>query len=214
MRNIEDRAEIEELINSVTHGFGLLLSVIGFGALVMLAIMRGTAWHVAGCTVFGLTLIFLYTASTLYHSLRSPEAKRIFKIVDHSAIYLLIAGTYTPFTLVNLRGTWGWSLFAVMWALCAAGIAFKIFHMGKFRILSGLTYIVMGWMGLIAFKPLLAMVPFKGIVWLFAGGFFYTFGVLFFACKRIPYNHAIWHVFVMAGSICHYFAVLFSVLGT
>lgn len=213
MRNIEDQTIIEELINSITHGVALVLSVVGFGVLLALAIMHGTVWQIAGCAVFGLTLIFLYTASTLYHSLRSPRAKSIFKIVDHSAIYLLIAGTYTPFTLVNLRGTVGWILFALIWALTAIGIAFQFFHVDRFKVLSAATYVLMGWLGVVAIKPLIAAVPFAGLVWLFAGGFFYTFGVVFFACKRIPYNHAIWHVFVMAGSLCHYFAVLFSVLG-
>jgi hemolysin III len=198
MRDIEDQTIIEEMVNSITHGVGLVLSVIGFGFLLALAIMHGTVWQIAGCTVFGLTLIFLYTASTLYHSLRSPRAKSIFKILDHSAIYLLIAGTYTPFTLVNLRGLWGWTLFALIWTLCAIGIAVKIFHVEKFKMLSTATYILMGWTGLVAIKPLVAAVPFAGLLWLFAGGFFYTFGVVFFACKRIPYNHAIWHVFVMA----------------
>ena len=214
MRNIEDQTIIEELINSITHGIGLVLSVIGFAVLLALAIMQGTAWHIAGCTVFGLTLIFLYTASTLYHALRSPRAKHIFKIVDHSAIYLLIAGTYTPFTLVNLRGIWGWTLFAIVWTLSAIGITLKIFHIDKFKILSTLVYVLMGWLGIIAIKPLFQVVPPTGLALLFAGGFFYTFGVVFFASKRIPYNHAIWHVFVMAGSICHYFAVLYAVLGT
>jgi hemolysin III len=214
MRSIEDRTVIEEIINSITHGVGLVLSVIGFGVLLALAIVKGTAWQIAGSTVFGVTLIFLYTASTLYHALRSPRAKGIFKIVDHSAIYLLIAGTYTPFTLVNLRGPWGWTLFGLIWTLAAIGIALKIFHVDKFQILSTIVYVLMGWMGIIAIKPLFATVPVTGLVWLFAGGFFYTSGVVFFASKRIPYNHAIWHVFVMAGSICHYFAVLYAVLGT
>ncbi|HXG92999.1 MAG TPA: hemolysin III family protein [Blastocatellia bacterium] len=214
MRNIENQTIIEELINSITHGVGLALSVIGFIVLVTLSILHGTAWQIAGCAVFGLTLIFLYTASTLYHSLRTARAKRVFKVVDHAAIYLLIAGTYTPFTLVNLRGFWGWTLFGLIWTLTILGIAFKIFFIDKFKILSALVYIVMGWLGLVAFKPLLEMVPLAGIIWLLAGGLFYTTGVIFFASKHIPYSHAIWHVFVMAGSICHYFAVFFSVLQT
>src|SRR5215210_5811771 len=180
MRNIEDQTTIEELINSITHGIGLVLSVIGFAVLLAFAIMHGTAWHIAGCTVFGLTLIFLYTASTLYHALRSPRAKRIFKIVDHSAIYLLIAGTYTPFTLVNLRGIWGWTLFTLVWTLSAIGITLKIFHIDRFQILSTIVYVLMGWLGIIAIRPLFATVPVTGLVWLFAGGFFYTSGVVFF----------------------------------
>jgi hemolysin III len=136
----------------------------------------------------------------------------VLKILDHAAIYLLIAGTYTPFTLVNLRGFWGWTLFGLVWSLSIFGILWKLFHVDRFQIVSTLIYIVMGWIVIIAIKPVLAAVPPAGILWLVAGGMFYTVGVLFFAWNRLPYNHAIWHVFVMAGSICHYFAVLFYVL--
>ena len=138
--------------------------------------------------------------------------KRILKILDHTAIYLLIAGTYTPFTLVNLRGFWGWTLFSLVWGLSVFGILWKLFHVERFQIVSTLVYIAMGWLVLIAIKPVMSAVPLWGIVWLVAGGLCYTVGVLFFAWKRVPYNHAIWHVFVMAGSICHYFAVMFYVL--
>jgi hemolysin III len=212
MRNIEDQTFIEELLNSITHGIGLALSIIGLIVLVAFSILYGSVWHVAGCTVFGVTLVLTYTASTLYHSNRDPHLKQMLKVFDHAAIYLLIAGTYTPFMLVNLRGVWGWTLFALIWTLSALGILFKIYHMGKFRILSAASYIIMGWLGLVAIKPLIEMVPAGGIFWLLMGGVFYTSGVVFFACKRIPYNHAIWHVFVMIGSICHYIAVLFYVL--
>jgi hemolysin III len=174
--------------------------------------MNGGAWHIAGCTTFGVTLVLLYAASTLYHSLRTPHLKRMLKILDHAAIYLLIAGTYTPFTLVNLRGFWGWTLFGLVWGLSIFGILWKFFHVDRFQVVSTIIYLVMGWIVIIAIKPVLAAVPLSGILWLLAGGFFYTVGVLFFAWKRIPYNHAIWHVFVMAGSVCHYFAVLFYVL--
>jgi hemolysin III len=212
MSNVEDQSLIEELANGITHGIGLALSVVGLAILVILSILNGSAWHIAGCTTFGVTLVLLYTASTLYHSLRTPHLKRVLKILDHAAIYLLIAGTYTPFTLVNLRGFWGWTLFGLVWSLSIFGILWKLFHVDRFQIVSTLIYIVMGWIVVIAVKPLLAAVPLSGILWLLAGGLFYTVGVLFFAWKRIPYNHAIWHVFVMAGSICHYFAVLFYVL--
>jgi hemolysin III len=203
---------IEELANSITHGIGLALSVVGLAVLVVLSILRGNAWHIAGCTTFGVTLVLLYAASTMYHTFHTPRWKRVLKVLDHAAIYLLIAGTYTPFTLVNLRGFWGWTLFTLVWSLCVFGILWKLFHVERYQIVSTLLYIAMGWIVLIAIKPLLAAVPLWGIVWLLSGGLFYTVGVLFFALKRVPYNHAIWHVFVMAGSICHYLAVVFYVL--
>ena len=212
MNKAEDESLIEELANGITHGIGLALSVVGLIVLVVLSILRGNAWHIAGCTTFGVTLVLLYAASTMYHSSRSPRFKRILKILDHTAIYLLIAGTYTPFTLVNLRGFWGWTLFGLVWGLSVFGILWKLFHVDRFQIVSTLVYVAMGWLVLIAIKPVMSAVPLSGMAWLFAGGLFYTVGVLFFAWKRVPYNHAIWHVFVMAGSICHYFAVMFYVL--
>lgn len=212
MHETDDENLIEELANGITHGIGLALSVVGLVVLVVLSIVRGNAWHIAGCTTFGVTLVLLYTASTLYHSFHAPRLKRILKILDHTAIYLLIAGTYTPFTLVNLRGFWGWTLFGLVWSLSVFGILWKLFHVERFQIVSTLVYVAMGWLVLIAIKPVMSAVPLSGMIWLFAGGLFYTVGVLFFAWKRVPYNHAIWHVFVMAGSICHYFAVMFYVL--
>ena len=207
-----DESLIEELANGITHGIGLALSIVGMIALVVLSVLRGNAWHIAGCTTFGVTMVLLYAASTLYHTFHTPRLKRILKILDHTAIYLLIAGTYTPFTLVNLRGFWGWTLFSLVWGLSVFGILWKVFHVERFQIVSTLVYLAMGWVVLIAVKPVMSAVPLSGIAWLFAGGVFYTVGVLFFALKRIPYNHAIWHVFVMAGSICHYFAVMFYVV--
>jgi hemolysin III len=212
MSTIEDRSLIEELANSITHGIGLALSVVGLIALVVLSVMRGDAWHIAGCTTFGVTLVLLYAASTLYHTFHTPRLKRILKILDHAAIYLLIAGTYTPFTLVNLRGFWGWTLFSLVWGLSVFGILWKLVHVERFQIVSTLVYLAMGWVVLIAIKPVMSSVPSWGIVWLVAGGLFYTVGVVFFALNRLRYNHAIWHVFVMAGSICHYIAVMFYVL--
>jgi hemolysin III len=212
MQKREDQTFIEELANRITHGIGLVLSVAGLAGLTTLSIIRGSAWHIAGCTTFGVTLVLLYAASTLYHSFHRPRLKRILKVLDHAAIYLLIAGTYTPFTLVNLRGLWGWILFTLIWSLCLFGIVWKLFHAERFRVVSTIIYVAMGWLVLIAVKPLMAAVPLSGIAWLLAGGLFYTTGVLFFALRRVPYNHAIWHVFVMAGSICHYFAVLLYVV--
>lgn len=202
----------EELANAVTHGLGLALSVAGLAVLVVLASLRGTAWHIVACSVYGATLVALYAVSTVYHSVRHPRAKQIVRVFDHSAIYLLIAGTYTPFALVNLRGVWGWTLLGLVWTLAVAGILFKIFAGIRFPKLSTLAYILMGWLALIAIRPILTHVPLHGVEWLLAGGLAYTFGVVFYAWKRVPYNHAIWHVFVLVGSICHYFAVMFYVL--
>jgi hemolysin III len=208
----ENDSLIEELANGITHGIGLALSVVGLVVLVVLAVTRGNVWHIAGCTTYGVTLVLLYAASTMYHTLHTPRLKRILKILDHAAIYLLIAGTYTPFTLVNLRGFWGWTLFSLVWGLSVFGILWKLFHVERFQIVSTLVYLAMGWVVLIAIEPVMSAVPLSGIVWLVSGGLFYTVGVLFFAMNRLRYNHAIWHVFVMAGSICHYFAVMFYVL--
>jgi hemolysin III len=212
MRADKKRIFVEELANSITHGLGLALSIAGFVVLVALAVMRGGAWLIVSCAVYGSTLVCLYTASTLYHSLRSGRAKRVFKILDHAAIYLLIAGTYTPFTLVNLRGGWGWTLFGIVWGLAVAGVVFKLWFVDHFQILSTVIYLAMGWLAVIAAKPLFLRVPTGGLYWLLAGGVLYTIGIAFYACRKVPYNHAIWHVFVLAGSICHYFAVVYSVI--
>jgi hemolysin III len=206
------RHSVEEVANTITHGIGLLLSVVGFVVLLVLAALRGSAWHIVACSIYGATLICLYTASTLYHAVISPRVKRALRIVDHSAIYLLIAGTYTPFLLVSLRGPWGWSLFGVIWGLALAGVLFKFWFVERFVILSTAVYIAMGWLVVIAAKPVITHVPFTALIWLLAGGLAYTGGVIFFAAKRIPYSHAIWHLFVLAGSICHYFAVLSTVI--
>jgi hemolysin III len=208
------RRTLEEVANTVTHGIGLLLSVAGFVVLLVLAILRGTAWHIVACSVYGASLICLYTASTLYHAVISPRLKRALKIFDHSAIYLLIAGTYTPFLLLQLRGPWGWSLFGVVWGLAFAGILFKFWFVDHFQHLSTAVYVLMGWLVIVAAKPVLAHVPSATLLWLFAGGLFYSTGVIFYVWKRLPYSHAVWHVFVLAGSTCHYFAVLRSVLTT
>ena len=208
----EQTSFAEEFANSVTHGVGLALSLAGLVALIILTALRGTAWHVVSCTIYGSTLVILYAASTLYHSIQSPRAKRVLQIIDHGAIYLLIAGTYTPFTLVNLRGGLGWTLFGVVWGLAALGILFKIFHADRFPVASTLVYLSMGWLVVIAWRPVVTLIPVGGIALIAAGGLAYTLGVFFFAASRIPYNHAIWHVFVLAGSIFHYVAVLLYVL--
>jgi len=206
------RFDAEELANSLTHGLGLALSVAGLVILLVLAARRGTAWHIVSCAVYGATLVLLYAASTLYHSVRSPRIKRICKVIDHSAIYLLIAGTYTPFTLVVLRGPWGWSLFGIVWGLALLGILWKVWFVDHFVVVSTTIYLLMGWLAVVALKPLIASVPPGGLAWIFSGGLAYTVGVGFFAWRRLRFHHALWHMFVLAGSVCHYFAVLFYVL--
>jgi len=201
-----------ELINGVTHGVGFLLSIVGLVVLVALASSRGGARHVVACSVYGATLITLYLASTLYHSVTTPRAKVVLRLLDHIAIYLLIAGTYTPFTLLTLGGGWGWSLFGTIWAMALVGAVFKILFMGRFEKASVAFYLMMGWLVIVGLKPLVAALPAGGLAWLFAGGAAYTLGVVFYAWESLPHNHAVWHVFVMLGSACHFFAVMFYAL--
>jgi hemolysin III len=209
-----ERLTIEEVANCVTHGVGLALSLAGLVALVLLAWMHGDAWHVLSSAVYGASLVTLYLASTLYHGARTVRAKHRLQVLDHCCIYLLIAGTYTPFTLVTLRGGWGWTLFGLVWTLALAGILFRVVFGTRYRPVAVASYVLLGWLCVIAVKPILALVPTGAILWLVAGGLTYTTGVFFFASKRIPHNHAIWHLFVLGGSICHYMAVLLYVLPT
>ncbi|MFQ5570512.1 MAG: hemolysin III family protein [Rhodothermales bacterium] len=197
----------EEWANSITHGIGLVLSVIGLIVLVFVAVATGEAGLVVGCSIFGGTLVFMYTASTLYHSFRAPRLKRLLRILDHIAIYLLIAGTYTPFALLYFDGGWLWTLLCLEWGVALAGVVFKIFFTGRFRILSTLLYLAMGWLAVVALKPLLAAAPLGCVAWMVAGGLLYTGGVAFYVWKRLPYHHAVWHVFVLGGSACHYLAL-------
>jgi hemolysin III len=206
------RLALEEIANAVTHGIGLLFSVAGCIVLLVFAILHGRANYIVACSIYGVTLICLYAASTLYHAAIAPRVKRALKILDHSAIYLLIAGTYTPFLLLYLRGAWGWTLFAVVWSLALAGILFKFWFVDHFPFLSTAVYLLLGWLVVIAVKPVQAHIPASTLLWLVAGGLLYSSGVIFFAWKRLPYGHVIWHLFVMAGSACHYVAVLRSVL--
>ncbi len=202
----------EEIANSVTHGIGAILGLAALVLLVVAASLRGTVWHVVACAVYGSSIVLLFTASTLYHSLRPPRAKAVMKIIDHSAIYLLIAGTYTPFLLVTLRGTWGWSLFGVIWGLAAVGIVFKAFFAGRFKLLSTLVYVGMGWIAMIAIGPLTHHLPRDGVFWLVAGGLFYTSGTVFYLWRNLRFHHAIWHGFVLAGGLCHFASVMLYVL--
>ena len=208
-----DQSLIEERANSITHGFGLLLSVAGLLILVASAGIYGDIRRVACFSIYGGTLIILYAASTLYHAFPLGRTKDIFRIIDHSAIYILIAGSYTPFALISLRGAWGWALFGVIWALALSGIVFTIFFdINRSIVLSTIIYLIMGWLAVIAIKPILNNIPFNGIVLLIAGGALYTSGVIFHFFNKLPFHHAIWHLFVLGGSICHYFAILFYVL--
>ncbi|HMV27231.1 MAG TPA: hemolysin III family protein [bacterium] len=215
MKSITDQPEYsfgEELAHAITHGIGAILSIAGLTLLVAFSALRGDAWHVVSSAIFGTTLVLLYSASTLYHSFPQPKVKRIFRIMDHSAIYLLIAGTYTPFLLVSLRGAWGWTLFGVVWSAAIAGVWFKVFHTGRFPKLSTTLYIVMGWVALVAVKPMMENIPLGGLILILAGGLTYTVGVVFYVMHRMIYHHAVWHLFVLGGSILHFFAVLLYVI--
>jgi hemolysin III len=198
----------EEIANSVSHGVALLLAVIGTPFLVMSAVRQSDAAFIVGASVFALTMVLLYGASMVYHALPRNRAKRVFKVLDHGAIYLLIAGTYTPFTLGVLRGAWGWTLFGLIWGLAVAGVVLKSMNRMSHQHLSTGLYLLMGWLVLIAIKPLVANVPTAGLWWLVAGGLAYTAGVVFYATdSRWRYGHFVWHLFVMAGTACHFVAV-------
>jgi len=201
----------EEIANSISHGIGAAVSVGALATLVVLAASRGTVWHIVSFSIYGTTLVLLYLSSTLYHALPGPRVKRVFRVFDHASIYLLIAGTYTPFMLVNLRGPWGWSLFAVVWTLAVAGVVFKSLFIGRFGITSAIVYVLMGWLVLVGVRPLLRVLPWHGFLWLLAGGAAYTTGVLFFASTR-RYAHTVWHLFVLTGTVCHLMAVYLYVL--
>jgi hemolysin III len=201
----------EEIANSITHGVGWLLSVAGLGILVTFAALSGGALRVASCAIFGTTLVLLYAASTLYHALPFERAKRIFRVLDHSAIFLLIAGTYTPLSLVALGGGWGWTLFGCVWFLAAVGVLLNTLAHGRWRWLSITLYLAMGWLVVVAIKPLVAALDGRELALVVAGGLLYTGGLVFYAWKRLPYGHAVWHLFVLAGSVLHYLAVLFAV---
>ncbi|MCW8931026.1 MAG: hemolysin III family protein [Gammaproteobacteria bacterium] len=202
----------EEIAHTVTHGIGIILSIVGLVILVTFSSLYGNAWHVVSTSIFGASLIILYTASTLYHGIPIPKAKAVLKQIDHSAIYLLIAGTYTPFLLVNLNGALGWSLFALVWTIAISGILLEVFRKDRFKKLSIALYLGLGWLVVAAIKPMLDSVEEGGLLLLLIGGLFYSLGVIFYVRKKMLYHHVIWHIFVMFGSIFHYFAVLFYVI--
>lgn len=198
----------EEIAHSVTHGIGAGLSVAGMTVLLVLSVLFGSVAHIVSFSIYGASLVVMYLASTLYHSFQHPRVKRVFKIIDHAAIFLLIAGTYTPFLLVGIPGVWGWTLLGVVWTIALLGVTFKTLFIGRFEVLSVTTYLLMGWLVVIAGQELIAHIPVGGLIWLAVGGVLYTLGIIFYALWKIPYTHAIWHLFVLAGSACHYFAVL------
>ena len=202
----------EEVANSVIHGIGTLLAIGALVVLTTFASLYGSAWHVVGCSVFGATLVLLYGASALHHGITHPRAKNVLRLVDDAAIFLLIAGTYTPITLVSLRGAWGWSLLAVIWGLAVLGIILRIIVRQRWPVARITLYVAMGWALFVAIKPLIASVEPGGLILLFAGGVFYTAGLAFYAWRRLPYHHAVWHVFVLVGSVLHFFAILLYVI--
>jgi hemolysin III len=204
------------LANAITHGIGAGLAIAGAVYLIV-ASTRGSAWHIVSCSIFAGTLVLVYICSTLYHSLVRTRARPVFHILDHSSIYLLIAGTYTPFTLISLRGPLGWSVFGVEWSLAVAGVLFKSLAMERFKagwlaVLSTMVYLMQGWFIVFVARPLVHAIGWHGMAWLGAGGLAYTLGIVFFALDSRRYFHAAWHIFVLAGSIAHYFAILFYVV--
>jgi hemolysin III len=204
-------SEAEELLNRLTHGAGALLGLIGVIALISLAIRENDIYRLVSACVYGGAMVTFYCLSTAYHSVRKPYVRYVFRILDHVSIYLMIAGSFTPFSLVTLRGPWGWSLLCMVWGLGILGAILKVFTVHRLRVIGPLLYIAMGWSVVVAIKPLSAALAANGLILLFAGGIAYTVGVLFYLWDRLPYNHAIWHLFVLAGSACHFGAIFYYV---
>jgi len=202
----------EEKINIFSHGIGFIFSFIALVFLVTQAYLHGTIWHIVSFGIFGASLMTLYAASTCYHNAKKPEIRKRLKIFDHASIYILIAGTYTPFTLVTLKGATGWIIFGISWGLAVTGIILKLFFTGKYGLISTLMYILMGWVIVFAIKPLIQNLPLKGLLWLFAGGISYTIGAILYSISRIKFNHAIFHLLVIIGSFCHFMSIFFYVL--
>ena len=204
---IASESSAERLFNSITHGVGFVLSVVALILMVIYASYNSDAWSIVGVSIFGATLILLYMSSTLYHAFPRGKVKQIFKTLDQSFIYLLIAGTYTPVLLITLRTTLGWTVFGLVWGMAIGGIAHKIFFSDKLKTLSIVSYVTMGWLSLIVFKSLLNVAPVELVVWLLIGGGFYTGGLVFYKWERLPFNHAIWHLFVLGGSFSHFMGI-------
>lgn len=212
MADVKFYTPLEERLNIASHAMGLVLSLLGLVLLLLRAIPYGNALNTVSVAIYGASMIALYAASTAYHSSTKPDIRRRLRVVDHASIYVLISGTYTPFMLITLKGAIGWTLFAITWGMALTGITLKLFFTGRFNLLSTLMYVFMGWLIIFAIKPMIAAMPPGGMTWLVAGGLAYTFGALLYAIKSIPYNHAIFHLFVLAGSICHFIAVYEYVL--
>jgi hemolysin III len=202
----------EEIFNSITHGVGTVLSIVALVVLVVAATLHGNAWHIVSFTIFGVSLILLYLSSTLYHSFTGEKVKNLFARFDHAAIFVLIAGTYTPILLTVIRGFVGWTLFGIIWAVAITGIVIRSIYLTRFRKLMVVIYLMMGWMFIFAFKPVVTLLPSMSLVFLFAGGIIYSLGVVFYAWRKLPFGHGIWHLFVLGGSILHFFAILFIVI--
>ena len=211
-KGINYYSPIEEKINIASHATGFILSIVALVLLVVHAILDGDVWHIVSFSIFGASLMILYAASTYYHSAKKPELRNRLKIIDHASIYVLIAGSYTPYTLVTLRGTVGWVIFGISWGLALTGIILKLFFTGRYNLISTLMYVFMGWVIIFAIKPLINDLPFGGLLWLVAGGISYTVGALIYSIKQIKFNHAIFHMFVLVGSFCHFMSVFFYVL--
>ncbi|MEF2965259.1 hemolysin III family protein [Paenibacillus sp. M1] len=212
MANTHTYPRREEIANAITHGIGAMLSIAGLVLLIVFSSLKGTAWHVVSFTIYGVSMLLLYLSSTLVHSFKEGKAKDLFEIFDHSSIYIYIAGTYTPFLLVAIRGPLGWSLFGVIWGIALAGVVFKAFFVKRFLFMSTFFYLIMGWLIVIAWGPLTVAVPSEGIVLLVTGGLLYTLGTIFYVWRAFPFHHAIWHLFVLAGSVTHFFAILLYLL--
>jgi len=212
MEVIKYYSPIEEKINIISHAIGFILSIVALVLLVRHATLHGDVWHIVSFSIFGASLIILYAASTFYHSAKKPELRSRLKIIDHASIYVLIAGTYTPFTLVTLQGTIGWVIFATSWGLALTGIILKLFFTGRYNLISTIMYLLMGWVIVFAIKPLINNLPLEGLLWLIAGGMSYTIGALSYSFKKIKFNHAFFHMFVLIGSFCHFMSVFFYVL--
>jgi len=205
-------SEREELVNRCTHAIGALMSLIGAFALITLASKQLDSYRIVSAYIYGGSMVTFYCLSTVYHSVRKPYVRYIFRILDHASIYLMIAGSYTPFALVTLRGPWGWSLLGTVWGLGTLGAVMKIFTTHRLHYIGPILYIALGWIVVIALKPLSAALPARGLLLLFAGGIAYTVGVIFYLWDRLPYNHAIWHLFVLTGSVCHFSAIIYYVI--
>ena len=202
----------EELANSITHGVGAVLAIGALVVLTAFATLFGNVWHIVSCIIFGVTLIMLYTASTLYHSIQLPEAKVVLRVLDRAAIFLLIAGTYTPFVLVDIRGPWGWAIFGIVWTIALLGVVFQVSLLRRWPVASVGLYVGMGCIIVVVIKPLLASLTPAGVMLLVTGGAVYILGLIFYGWRRLPYHHAVWHLFVLAGSTLHFFAILLYVI--